>query len=146
MVSIARHASWFNLALSITKANGALVPALVPPRVRPGGAAAEPEICEDDDQELPYHEWPAWTDDQIWTITPDDGPAEDLAIDQVDDGSRLSLSEWIDAQADRFMAMGHSAAELVARELRHLAREARILQATDAETFDDRRAAMLAAC
>jgi hypothetical protein len=74
-------------------------------------------------------DWPAWTDSDRWA------PGPEFDADEPD--LYRSLDAWIDAQADRYDALGTPAAILIGEELRSLGFRVRL---TGAETPDEYRA------
>jgi hypothetical protein len=70
------------------------------------------------------HDWPAWTDADLWQL----GPGPDEPADEPE--SYPSLDAWVDAQADRYDALGTPAADLLAGELRAIAFKVRLTGAT----------------
>lgn len=109
------------------------------------------EILEDEDSDPA--EWPAWTDDDRWTIgpDPDDHDWSEYAawsegrLEQEHDDApapAMTLDAWIDAEARRYRALRTQAGELVADALVELAASVRLTQATTPRTARDRMEAL----
>lgn len=80
----------------------------------------------------PASSWPAWTDEDRWTI------ADEVVADCDTPSALLTLDQLIEAEADRLAALGNAAGDLMARTLAELAKTVRFVQATTPGDYLDR--------
>lgn len=84
-------------------------------------------------------EWPAWTDEYVWTVTEEiDADWEDYGHEQAEhearqhlQGDRLSLRALVARQCDFYASWDNEAGAMIAD---HLAELVRLLEVTDAST------------